>query len=206
MYHPSDPKVAVEHDVTCRSRTMSPHVISKRGDVQWKELGPAREIDHAVTAFRQALRDPNRRDVTQLARALDEKLMRPVRALLNGANQLLISPDAGIERGPLRGAGRRAGSVSDPKLFRNVLDQRTRSLAPPGRASKPEWSSGSGRPFVWRSCFAYERDASSSKRWRKDCGRRANRFSSGLPWSVTRSKRRGTHASRALTKRQFPHS
>jgi CHAT domain-containing protein len=92
MYHPSDPRVAIEHDVPAEPHYVA-YVISKQGDVQWKELGPAREIDGAVTAFRQALRDPERRDTSQLARALDEKLMRPLRPLLNGATQLLISPD-----------------------------------------------------------------------------------------------------------------
>ena len=99
MYHPSDPKVAVEHDVPTEPHYVA-YVISKHGAAQWKELGPAREIDHEVTAFRQALRDPNRRDVTQLARALDEKLMRPVRALVNGATQLLLSPDGELNLVP----------------------------------------------------------------------------------------------------------
>src|SRR6266853_2210270 len=39
-----------------------------------------RDIDVAVDAWRQSLRDPTRIDAMQLARALDEKVMRPVRA------------------------------------------------------------------------------------------------------------------------------
>jgi CHAT domain-containing protein len=39
------------------------------------------------------LSDPQRRDVQQLTRAVDEKVMQPIRALLGEATQLLISPD-----------------------------------------------------------------------------------------------------------------
>lgn len=92
IYHPSDPRVAVEHDVPAEPHYVA-YVLSKHGDVQWTELGSAREIDDAVKALRQALGDPERRDIIQLARAVDEKVMRPVRALLNGATELLISPD-----------------------------------------------------------------------------------------------------------------
>ena len=57
------------------------------------ELGPAREIDDAVAALRQALRDSHRTDVRELARALDRRIMEPVRHLLGDARQLLVSPD-----------------------------------------------------------------------------------------------------------------
>jgi CHAT domain-containing protein/Tfp pilus assembly protein PilF len=69
------------------------YVLHQQGDVQWRELGPAKEIDAAVASLRGALRDPKRKDAQQLARALDEKIMRPVRELVGDATQLLISPD-----------------------------------------------------------------------------------------------------------------
>jgi hypothetical protein len=43
-------------------------------------------------AFSITLNNPQRRDVRELARALDEKLMRPLRALTGDATQLLVSP------------------------------------------------------------------------------------------------------------------
>ena len=69
------------------------YIISRRGAVQWKELGEAKAIDEAIDRLRRALRDPKRDNVKQLARAVDEKIMQPVRALVGNTTQLLISPD-----------------------------------------------------------------------------------------------------------------
>ena len=69
------------------------YVLHNQGEVKWKELGEAKPIDEAITAYRQALRDPKRNDVQKLARAVDEKIMQPIRALFGDAKQLLISPD-----------------------------------------------------------------------------------------------------------------
>jgi CHAT domain-containing protein/Tfp pilus assembly protein PilF len=69
------------------------YVVRNQGDVRWAELGTTKGIDARVDALRQALRDPERKDVQQLARAVDEKVMQPTRALTGDATQLLISPD-----------------------------------------------------------------------------------------------------------------
>lgn len=69
------------------------YVLRHQGEVQWKELGDANVIEEAVNRLRQSLRDPQRKDALQLARAVDEKIMQPVRALVGDATQLLISPD-----------------------------------------------------------------------------------------------------------------
>ena len=99
-YKPLSPK-----GITAKERYGEPryvvYVIHSRGDVEWKELGEAKAIDKAVDAWRQALRDPERKDAQQLARAVDEKVMRPVRALLGNATQLLVSPDGELNLIPL---------------------------------------------------------------------------------------------------------
>jgi len=69
------------------------YVLRKSGDVGWKDLGDAKEIDAAVAAMAAAFRDPRRTDAEKLARALDEKIMRPVRGLVGTATHLLVSPD-----------------------------------------------------------------------------------------------------------------
>ena len=69
------------------------YVIRNRGKAQWKELGVAKPIDNAVDALRQALRDPQRKDVRKLARVVDEKIMEPLRGLIGDAVHLLLSPD-----------------------------------------------------------------------------------------------------------------
>jgi CHAT domain-containing protein/Tfp pilus assembly protein PilF len=69
------------------------YVIRRQGEVRWQELGDAAEIDARVKALREALGDPERRDVERLARAVDAKVMQPVRAVAGSAKRLLISPD-----------------------------------------------------------------------------------------------------------------
>ncbi len=69
------------------------YIIRHQGEVGWRELGPSAQIDVLVASLRQALTDPNRKDVRQLARAVDLKVMQPVRELIGATNHLLISPD-----------------------------------------------------------------------------------------------------------------
>jgi CHAT domain-containing protein/Tfp pilus assembly protein PilF len=69
------------------------YVLRPRGEVAWKELGPAKSIDAAIAAFRESLKDPHRNDVHQRARTLDAMIMQPIRPLIGSTKQLLISPD-----------------------------------------------------------------------------------------------------------------
>jgi len=69
------------------------YVIRSHGDVQARDLGNAKSIEISIDRFRQSLRNPKRQDVRESARALDEKVMSPLRPLLGGIVQLLISPD-----------------------------------------------------------------------------------------------------------------
>ena len=69
------------------------YIIRPSGKVEWKDLGEADNVDRAVEAYRQALRDPGRNDIGQIARNLDEKILQPFRPLLEGVSHLLISPD-----------------------------------------------------------------------------------------------------------------
>ena len=73
------------------------YLLTTRGQPKWVDLGEAAMIDRAADAWRKALRDPNRTDVKQLARAVDRKVMRPVRSLLGEmpgeTRRLLIAPD-----------------------------------------------------------------------------------------------------------------
>jgi CHAT domain-containing protein/Tfp pilus assembly protein PilF len=95
IYHPFDPKAPDNHKAYGEPRYVA-YVVRRQGEVQWKELGAAKEVDDAVGALRRALRDPRRRDVRELARALDEKVMRPIRTLTGDATQLLISSDGAL--------------------------------------------------------------------------------------------------------------
>lgn len=91
-YRPFDPKADSNSHAYGEPRYIA-YVLRRQGEVRWKDIGSAKAIDADISALRAALRDPDRKDVKQLARALDEKLMQPVRALVGDAVQLLISPD-----------------------------------------------------------------------------------------------------------------
>jgi CHAT domain-containing protein/Tfp pilus assembly protein PilF len=69
------------------------YVLAAQGELRWVDLGDVEIINRAVNAWRKALRDPSRTDVERLARAVDEKIMQPVRSLLGETRHLLIAPD-----------------------------------------------------------------------------------------------------------------
>jgi CHAT domain-containing protein/Tfp pilus assembly protein PilF len=94
-YHPFNAKSARPAEAFGQARYVA-YVLRQQGEAQWVDLGEATPIDHAVTALRQALGSPNRADVKQLARALDEKVMRPVRKLVGDIRTLLLSPDGAL--------------------------------------------------------------------------------------------------------------
>jgi CHAT domain-containing protein/tetratricopeptide (TPR) repeat protein len=72
------------------------YLLRREGEIKWQELGDAKTIDDAVSAFRTALSDPKRRDLKRLARAVDEKVIQPLRPLLGDAEQILVSPDGAL--------------------------------------------------------------------------------------------------------------
>lgn len=101
VYRPFDPKAPDNSKAYGEPRYVA-YVLRRQGEVKWKELGEARAIDGAVDALRRALGDPQRRDARALARALDEKLMRPLRAAAGDATQLLVSPDGELSLFPFQ--------------------------------------------------------------------------------------------------------
>jgi CHAT domain-containing protein len=76
------------------------YILRAHGPPAWVDLGDASAIDHAVEALREAQGDPGRGDVPVLARALDERIARPVRALVGEAQLWLLSPDGALNLVP----------------------------------------------------------------------------------------------------------
>lgn len=95
LYRPFDPKAKLVKDSFGPPRYVA-YVIRAKDEVQWKELGEARVIDKAIEDLRKALGDPKRRDVQKHARNADEMIMRPLRSVLGGSTQLLISPEGAL--------------------------------------------------------------------------------------------------------------
>jgi CHAT domain-containing protein/Tfp pilus assembly protein PilF len=71
------------------------YTLTPEGKSLWLDLGETWLIDRAIEELRAALRDPQRNDVKELARALDAKLMEPVRRQ-HSSRWLLISPDGAL--------------------------------------------------------------------------------------------------------------
>jgi CHAT domain-containing protein len=94
-YRPFNTKAAKDDDAFGAPHYVV-YIVRQRGEIQWKALGEAKAIDDAIAALRQALRDPKRPEVKSLARIVEEKAFRPVRALLGEATRLLISPDGAL--------------------------------------------------------------------------------------------------------------
>ena len=77
------------------------YVVRKNTPPIGRDLGPAKPIDDAIEALRGALRDPERTDLVERARVVDEQVMRPLRASLGRATRLLISPDGALNLVPI---------------------------------------------------------------------------------------------------------
>ena len=99
LFHPFDPR-AERNAEAYGPPHYAAYVLRTQAPPHGVDLGPAAPIDAAVTALREALRDPRRADVKDRARAVDELVMRPVRVLFGDAARLLLSPDGELSLVP----------------------------------------------------------------------------------------------------------
>jgi CHAT domain-containing protein/lipopolysaccharide biosynthesis regulator YciM len=99
LYRPYNPKAKTRAERFGSPRYVA-YVLQSSGAPAWVELGEAAPIEAAITAWRATLADPRRADVKQLARALDERVMRPVRKLLGPSRRLFLSPDGALNKIP----------------------------------------------------------------------------------------------------------
>lgn len=77
------------------------YVLQREGVPAFVDLGEREPIDRVVSRLRAFLRDPKSRDAGRTARALDELVMRPIRARLGDARMILLSPDGALNLVPL---------------------------------------------------------------------------------------------------------
>ena len=98
VYRPFDPKAAIESPTRYGAPRYAVYVVASQGAVRWRDLGSAQAIEDSINDWRKALQDPNRRDVTGLARTLDKMVLQPVRDMTGShATRLLISPDGQLD-------------------------------------------------------------------------------------------------------------
>jgi CHAT domain-containing protein/tetratricopeptide (TPR) repeat protein len=95
LYRPFDPK-GVGRSRFGAARYVA-YVLTRDAPAPlWVDLGETETIDRDIAAWRRALTNPASADVRERGRALDERLMRPVRKLSGAARHLLLSPDGAL--------------------------------------------------------------------------------------------------------------
>jgi CHAT domain-containing protein len=99
VFHPFDPKAERNADAYSAPHYAG-YVVRQHGAPVGVDLGAATSVDYAIDAFRNALRDPADPSVRVRARALDERVMQPLRRALGDATRLLISPDGDLNLVP----------------------------------------------------------------------------------------------------------
>jgi CHAT domain-containing protein/tetratricopeptide (TPR) repeat protein len=92
VYRPFDPRAPDNQKAFGEPRYVA-YIVRNQGEVRWSDLGSASVIDQAINSLREALRDPQRNDVRQLARTVDSLVMQPVLSLTGAVAHLIISPD-----------------------------------------------------------------------------------------------------------------
>jgi CHAT domain-containing protein len=108
------------------------YVIFSDGAPRWIDLGDAASIDEEVVRFRDALTNPER-DAAPVARALDERIMRPVRRLIGNRRMLLISPDGALNLIPFAALVDEAGRPLVESYTIGYLTSGRDLLRPAGR-------------------------------------------------------------------------
>ena len=111
VFRPFDPK-AERNEEAYGPPHYAAYVIPKHGTPSGFDLGAVAEIDPLVVRLREALRNPADTEARARGRAVDERILRPLRGRLNGATRLLVSPDGGLNLVP----------------FEALVDQRGRYL------------------------------------------------------------------------------
>ena len=92
LYRPFNPKAEREGARWGGERYIA-YILHPRGVPASVDLGEAAVIDRAIVELRRALSDPSNTSVTQIARGLDERLMRPIRPFLGSTPIVLIAPE-----------------------------------------------------------------------------------------------------------------
>jgi CHAT domain-containing protein/tetratricopeptide (TPR) repeat protein len=99
VFRPFDPG-AERNEEAYGAPHYAAYVIGRHGPPAGVDLGAVEDIDALVSRLRDSLRDSGSTDVKARARALDERVLHPLRAFVNGATRLLISPDGALNLVP----------------------------------------------------------------------------------------------------------
>ncbi|WP_437902731.1 tetratricopeptide repeat protein [Sorangium sp. So ce327] len=132
------------------------YVLHPTGEPRWVELGPAAPIDALVAAARASLSATDAR-YAEAARALDEKVMQPVRQLLGEAREVYLSPDGELNLVPFAALVDERGQfllaryrftylTSGRDLLRREVTQTGSPRSSPLVIGNPAYDDGGGAP------------------------------------------------------------
>jgi CHAT domain-containing protein len=99
VFRPFDPE-AERNEEAYGAPHYAAYLIAQHGPPTGIDLGAVEDVDRLVARLRDAVRDPASMDVKARGRALDERIMQPLRPYLGGATRLLVSPDGGLNLVP----------------------------------------------------------------------------------------------------------
>ncbi|WP_437542222.1 CHAT domain-containing tetratricopeptide repeat protein [Sorangium sp. So ce367] len=154
LIHPFDPHAKPDQ------RFGEPHyvayVLHRTGDPRWVDLGPAAPIDALVAQARAALSAADPR-YAEAARALDEKVMQPVRQFLGESREVYLSPDGELNLVPFAALVDEHGQfllaryrftylTSGRDLLRIEVTQTENPRSSPLVIGNPAYDEGSGAP------------------------------------------------------------
>jgi CHAT domain-containing protein/Flp pilus assembly protein TadD len=100
-YTPFDPTLERDPQAQPAAPRYVAYVLRPSGELTVVDIGPARVVESLVQEFRAALSNPARSDIELRAAALSEKVVTPLRPYLEGAEQLLMSPDGALNLVPM---------------------------------------------------------------------------------------------------------
>jgi CHAT domain-containing protein/Tfp pilus assembly protein PilF len=157
------------------ARRYAAFVLHRSGTLASVDLGDAAVIDAQVAALREALSEPDRDDEPRLSRALDERIMRPVRALLGDARDVRISPDGDLNLVPFAALADENGRRLIERLSFTYLTSGRDLLRPKADAKNPKPSAVLGDPS-----FGSMEEAKAAHARRKGEGSRGSALSRTL--------------------------
>ena len=193
IFHPFDPGAERNAEAYGPPRYAA-YVVRRHAAPRGFDLGPAKAIDEAIAALREALRDPIRTDLKQRARTVDERVLQPIRASFGDATRLLISPDGDLNLVPFEAFVEEDGRYLIERYAMSYLTSGRDCPAASGLPAGTRRSSSSPIP-----CSAMVHRRYCAAGWNGGGGARDRR---ALPGSDTADGRQATKA--AVERLQAP--
>lgn len=180
IFRPFDPRAERNGDAYGPPHYAA-YVVRRHAAPVGVDLGEADAIDEMIGAMRQALRDPASNDLNERARAVDERVMRPLRPSLAGATRLLISPDGELNLVPFEALVDERGGYLIEHYATSYLTSGRDLLRMQSRHAR------SGRPVIFADPVfgepAVARGDSSIREWPPASGSRRSVTTAADEWS-----------------------